>query len=193
MNPAQPAVPQASHEQLKLGLLTQSFSPARRAGARFAGWVGVAILGVALTQGACMQPPSRTARLTEAAREMNLAARFGRMDLAAEHAATGARDHFLKRRSEWGANIRVVDVELTGLNLKDKENAVVQVDVSWTKMTEGQLRMTRVGQQWQDREGSWQLVREKRVAGDFGLFGEPVNDVKSKPHGDVHFPTKTIR
>lgn len=146
-----------------------------------------------VTQAGCMQPPSRTARLTEAAREMNLAARFGRMDLAAEHAASGAKGHFLRRRAQWGNDIRVVDVELSGLSLKDDTNAVVQVDVAWTRMDEGQLRTTRVGQQWQDREGAWRLVREKRIAGDFGLFGEAVEDVQTKPHGDVHFPTKVIR
>ncbi|MEZ4370705.1 MAG: hypothetical protein R3B07_07760 [Polyangiaceae bacterium] len=169
-----------------------NLQPIRRTG--FKSVAGLLLLGaLSVTQGACMQPPSRTARLTEAAREMNLAARFGRMDLAAEHAATGARDHFLKRRSQWGNDIRVVDVELSGLSLKDDSNAVVQVDVAWTRMDEGQLRTTRVGQQWQDREGSWRLVREKRLAGDFGLFGEPIEDVETKPHGDVHFPTKVIR
>ncbi|MBX3185294.1 MAG: hypothetical protein KIT72_16525 [Polyangiaceae bacterium] len=152
-----------------------------------------ALLATLIPAAGCLQAPTRTARLTEAAREMNLATRFGRLDLAAEHTAAGARPHFLKRRADWGHDIRVVDVELTGMEMKDDENAVVQVDVAWTRMDEGHLRTTRVGQQWQDREGSWLLVRERRVSGDFGLFGEPVEEVQTAPRGDVHFPSKTIR
>lgn len=150
-------------------------------------------LGLSLFCG-CMQPPSNAARLTEAAREMNLAARFGRLDLAAEHTANGAREHFLKRRVQWGGDVRVVDVQLSGLDMKDDTNAVVHVDVAWMRMNEGELKVTRVGQQWQERKSGWRLVRERRVSGDLGLFGEPMAKTEPKaPSPDVHFPSKTIR
>lgn len=139
----------------------------------------------------CMPPPPG-ARAADAARELNLAARFGRMDIALERTAPGARSHFLTRRSDWGKGVRVVDVEVTGLEMQDKENALIYVDVSWVRIEEGSLRMTRLAQRWQDIAG-WQLVRERRAGGDLGLFGEAVVVLTPEPRGDVHFPSRTIR
>ncbi len=150
-------------------------------------------LALALGLGACFAPPSQSRRVTDAAREMNIAARFGRMDIAVEHAARGARQSFLERRADWGHNLRVLDVQLSGLKLKDLHHATVDVDISWERMNEAMLRQTRVAQLWRDTEkGGWQLVREKRVAGDIGLFGEEVEVLRPVQH-DVHFPSKTIR
>jgi hypothetical protein len=67
------------------------------------------------------------------------------------------------------------------------------VDFSWTRADEGTLRTTRVFQQWEATEGPWLLVREKRVGGDLGLFGEPVARLDATPRPDVQFPTKVIR
>lgn len=150
-------------------------------------------LVLALGLGACFAPPSQSQRVMDAAREMNVAARFGRMDIAVEHAARGARESFLKRRAEWGHNLRVLDVQLSGLSLKDRHHALVHVDISWERMNESQLRRTRVAQFWRDTDkGGWQLVREKRVAGDFGLFGENVEVLRPAPR-NAYFPSTTIR
>lgn len=155
--------------------------------------LGAPALALALGLGACFAPPTQSRRVTDAAREMNIAARFGRMDIAVEHAARGARQSFLERRADWGHNLRVLDVQLSGLSLKDEHHASVHVDISWERMNEGMLRQTRVAQLWRDTEkGGWQLVREKRIAGDFGLFGENV-EVLHPEHRDAHFPSKTIR
>lgn len=140
-----------------------------------------------------MAPASPAQRVTDAARELNLAARFGRMDLAVSRTADGARDHFLNRRSSWGKEVRVVDVELAGLDMSTATDAQIFVDISWVKMSEGVLRTTRLAQTWRDDEGGWRLVREKRVAGDLGLLGEPMLPAALTPHGDVHFPSRTIR
>jgi hypothetical protein len=150
-------------------------------------------LAAALWLVGCFAPPTHTQRLTDAARELNLAARFGRMDIAASHAARGARETFLQRRSQWGRDVRVIDVALTSLALDETEqHALITVDVAWTRIDEGSLRNTQVAQVWRDEEGTWQLTRERRVAGDIGLFGEPVQVVRP-PSPDVHFESKTIR
>lgn len=142
----------------------------------------------------CMTPPSPSQRVADAARELNMAARFGRMDVAMGHTSSGARDHFVRRRGEWGKEVRVVDFELAGLEMSDADHAVVVVDISWVRLREGTLRGTRVAQTWKNGdEGGWRLVREKRVAGDVGLFGEPVVVLHPRQSGDVHFPSKTIR
>ena len=152
-----------------------------------------ALFAVAFLAGlaSCMAPPSQSQRVTESAREMNLATRFGRMDLALTHTAKGAGQSFIERRTEWGKRVRIVDVELAGLSMKDELNATVQVDVSWVWVDDDTLRSTRIAQQWRD-DGGWHLVREQRMAGELGLFGEPVMTTRTET-ADVQFPSKTIR
>lgn len=142
--------------------------------------------------GGCLAPPSQSQRVTDSARELNLATRFGRLDIALGHAAKGARESFIERRTEWGKSIRIVDVELAGLAMKDELNATVQVDVSWVRVNDDTLRTTRLAQAWRD-DGGWHLVREQRMAGDLGLFGESVPKTDVASPRDVQFATKVIR
>lgn len=146
-----------------------------------------------LLAGACVAPQTPAAKAVETARELNTATRFGRMDIAMEHVSSTARGHFLERRAKWGGQIRVVDLELGGMNMPEKDKAIVFVNVAWMRMNEGTLRSTRLMQRWENDKG-WKLVREKRASGDIGLFGEPVIVLKPKTAGrDVHFPSRTIR
>ena len=156
------------------------------------------VLGIflALALGGCMAPVSPASRVTDAARELNLACRFGRMDVALGHTSPGARNHFLERRAQWGKSIRILDVELSGLRISDPAKAVLHVDVAWVRDNESSMRSTRVAQIWQDRDedGGWRLVREQRVSGDWGLFGEtPPPAPAAAPARDVQFPTRVIR
>lgn len=129
----------------------------------------------------------------ESARELNLAARFGRMDLAVEHTSATGRQTFLDRRRTWGEQIRVVDVNLGSLNVKDPEHAEIVVQYAWTRMDEGVLRTTSVTQFWRNPDyGGWQLEREQQSGGDPGLFGERVAQASVEPRGDVHFPTRSL-
>ena len=156
--------------------------------------LGIAILTCALSLGlgACMIPPPASEKATDAARELNLAARFGRIDIAAGRAASEARADFIQRRATWGGMIRVVDVELAGMTMPDSDHAVFQVDYSWMRVDEDTLRSTRVSQRWSSLKGAWALESEKRVAGDVGLFGEHV-DVLRPAQRDTQFATKVIR
>jgi hypothetical protein len=133
--------------------------------------------------------------VTDVAREVNTAARFGRMDLALEHTAEGARRHFQKHRADWGNAVRVLDFELSSLSMKDQENATVLVDIQWMRVDEDTLHVTRVEQSWRGatEDKGWTLVRERRAGGDLGLFGERVARVEAPTHGDVQFASKTIR
>lgn len=146
-----------------------------------------------LLYGSACGVPSVSERVTDAARNLNVAARFGRMDIAVDHTAEAARQNFLSRRAAWGHTIRIVDVELAGMEMPDNTRAKIQVDYSWTRVSEGVLRTTRVAQDWEDTGTGWKLVREKRVQGDLGLFGEPVATASSEPHQDVQFATKVIQ
>jgi hypothetical protein len=86
-----------------------------------------------------------------------------------------------------------VDVELASMTMPDGDHAEIQVDYAWTRIDEGVLRTTRVAQNWEDVGGGWKLVRERRLQGDLGLFGEPSPKPETGPHPDVHFATKTIQ
>jgi hypothetical protein len=148
-------------------------------------------LAIAFGLAACMAPPTQAQRATDAARELNLATRFSRMDLALGGTSKGAQQAFLERRAEWGKNIRIVDIELAGLAMSDETHATIQVDVSWVRVNDDTLRVTRIMQAWLD-DGGWHLTREQRMAGEIGLFGEPVNLTPATPH-DVQFQSVTIR
>jgi hypothetical protein len=147
---------------------------------------------VLLVLASCLAVPSASERATDAARELNVAARFGRMDIAMGLTSGAARKNFLSRRGEWGRSVRIVDVELSSMTMPDGDHAEIHVDYSWTRVDEGVLRTTRIAQHWEDMGGGWKLVREKRLLGDLGLFGEPLPNARSEPHPDVQFATKTI-
>ncbi len=138
-------------------------------------------------------PPSRGTLLNDAARDMNLAARFGRIDLAAQRTAKEAREHFLERRAAWGRDLRIVDVEVASVQLQGEDSADVHVDVAWVRNNEGVLRSTRLAQLWRDGDGDWMMERERRVAGDLGLFGEVVPVAPTRRPVDHQFPTRVIR
>ncbi|HET9954071.1 MAG TPA: hypothetical protein VFQ61_06190 [Polyangiaceae bacterium] len=144
--------------------------------------------------GGCVLPPSASERAADAAREVNVASRFGRMDRAMELTSTGLRSSFLQHRAAWGKDIRIFDVELVALQLPSKDRALAEVEYSWTRTRETELRSTRVAQEFHDPGGGFRLVRERRIAGDKGLFAEPGAGPSSsaKASGDVQFATKVI-
>jgi hypothetical protein len=150
----------------------------------------VSLAAAALT--GCMTPPSPAERVTDAAMELNLAARFGQLDVAVARTQKAQRPDFLKRHAAWGQSLRIVDVEMASLTLPEPDRAVVLVDYAWIRNNEGTMRATRVEQHWKDDAG-WHLVRERRAAGDIGLLGEPVPETTAPPPTDKHFATRTIR
>ena len=153
---------------------------------RSVGWL---LAGVLV---ACMPSQVPAREVSDVARDLNLATRFGRMDVAAEHTSEGHRQKFLDSRASWGTEVRVVDVELSQLHVPDAETAEVIVDVSWVRMNEGLLRSTRIHQDWENPGGGWRLSAERRIGGDVGLLGE--NVVVLRPEArDAQFPTKVIR
>ena len=151
----------------------------------------LALLAVAWA--GCMGPIPPSEKVNEAARDLNVNSRFGDVGGLAGMTAPAYRDVFLSRRTEWGNMVRVVDVELAGMTMKDNSHASVSVDFSWTRVDQGTLQMTRVLQEWEDTSGDWQLVREKRYSGALGLFGEKLPEVTHEPRRDVQFTTTVLR
>lgn len=138
----------------------------------------------------CM-PPTPAQKATEAARELNMAARWGNMPEALGRTAPKERNAWSNRHKDWHGDVRIVETELTGLNMKDATHATVHVDVSWTFSDDPTLRITRLKQEWSDAEGKWVMLSEEQVEGDIGLFGEEVK--KAEKPRDKHFPSRVIR
>jgi len=137
-------------------------------------------------------------RLQEAATELNVNTRFGRMEMATESVAPNARDAFMERRRAWGGDIRVADYELAGVRVKETETeAETFVKVAWYRIDQGDLRNTTLKQSWKSFKGDWKLVDEVRKDGDAGLLNEQAaisNAQTSAPPGAVkpaaaQFPT----
>jgi len=149
---------------------------------RLGTWLSAVALGVAWVLAGCYAPPSVTQRVSDAARDLNLAARFGDLEGAAALAAPAVRAEFLARRALWGGEIRILDVELQGLRVDEAAaRAFVEVNVSWMRTSESALRVTRIAQVWRERDGDWLLTQEERVAGDVGVFGEPIEVPADEP------------
>jgi hypothetical protein len=114
------------------------------------------------------------------------------MDIALEAVAPAFREDFVRRHAHWGETVRIFDVELVGLSMKDASNATVLVDLSWAQSSSSTLMRTRVEQKWADQGKGWALRSEKRLTGDLGLFGEAaLPQPEARP--DVHFPTRTLK
>jgi hypothetical protein len=122
----------------------------------------------------CIAPPTSADRLTDAAYEMNMATRFGRMDVALSYIGPKARKQFVATHAPWGRAIRIADLEFAGVDMPNKDEATVLVHVSWQRIDESTLRTTSILQTWKELEDSgWLIVDEKRVGGDSGLVDAP--------------------
>jgi hypothetical protein len=142
--------------------------------------VGLAFSSVVLL-GCPIGHQSGPARAQEAATELNVNTRFGRMELASERVAPAAREAFLARRKAWGGNVRVADYELAGFHMKGENDAEMLVKVAWYRLDQGDLHITTLKQKWHDFKGDWRLVDESRAEGDVGLIGETAPASESSP------------
>lgn len=138
---------------------------------------------------ACATQTSGLARAQEAAQEMNLNTRFGRMELAVENVAPETREEFVSHRRAWGNKLRIADTEMAGLRKVADENVEVLVRVAWFRMADQDLKVTTLKQKWHDFKGDWKLVSETRLEGDIGLIGEPVAEAPPQPREHAQFPT----
>jgi hypothetical protein len=137
---------------------------------RSAGALRIAAIWIAMTAaissglGACLPSQVPARQVSEVARDLNLAARFGRMDVAAEHTSEAHRQRFLESRADWGHDVRVVDIELAQLDVPDSERAEVVVDVSWVRVDEGLLRPGRwlAAQRRRTNRRGFRIARRKR-------------------------------
>jgi hypothetical protein len=141
----------------------------------------------------CAAAPNGIAKAQDAAQELNVNARFGRMEMAIERVAPQARDEFIAHRKGWGGKLRIADIEMAGLRPKGESAIEVNVRVAWYRIEDQELRVTTLHQDWQDVNGEWKLVGEQRADGEIGLIGEQVVvDAPTTPRARAQFPTIRI-
>jgi hypothetical protein len=138
----------------------------------FRPFVLAACAALCLAATGCPAPLSRSARAQDAAQEMNLQARFGRIAVALDRVAPKERDAFTRRHKAWGSNVRISDHEMAGMRLTGDEDAEVSVREAWFRPDENEMRMTTIRQKWHDHKGEWLLVSEERADGDVGLLDD---------------------
>src|SRR5260221_8220138 len=97
---------------------------------------------------AACTPISATQVLTDTAWNMAEAERFGRMDIVVDQVAPSKREAFIAEHAEWGGNIRIVDLEYSGMRLLDQAHADVTLTLAWQRLDEASLRSTPVKQKW---------------------------------------------
>jgi len=141
---------------------------------------------------ACIGNLTPSQRAQDAAIDLTTAARFGRMDIAIERVSRDDRERFVQQHAAWGGAIRIVDCDMLGLKITDKDHAQAVVSVSWHRVDESEMRMTQIVQHWKDHRGAWLLESEERAAGDVGLLGEAATVMR--PHSQsFQFESITIR
>lgn len=129
----------------------------------------------------CLPPANPSQLLADSAFDMNVATRFGRMDVALEHVGDDARESFARTHARWGRDVRVVDIELLSLGMKGNDQADVSVSVAWQRPDDANIRTTQLAQRWQDGRGGWRMTSEKRQSGDLGLLDDRPKTAASAP------------
>lgn len=121
---------------------------------------------------ACGAIPSSGAKLQEASQELNVNARFGRMEMAVQYVSAKEREEWARHHKWWGGKIRIADSEMAGTRIITDGEADVSVKVAWYRPDEQELHVSVIKQKWKDVNGEWKLVAEALLEGDPGLLGD---------------------
>ena len=133
------------------------------------------LAAAALLEVACGGMLSAAGKAQEAAQNLNMDARLGRLEFCLEHVDPKLREKYTKVHTGWGKKLRIVDSEITSFKMgKDDDAADLDVQVSWYRPETGDLHITVLHQKWKTYSGDWFLASEDRVDGDTGLLGEHV-------------------
>jgi hypothetical protein len=116
---------------------------------------------------------------------MNVATRFGRMDIALPYVAAEAQPQFARHHAAWGSTLRVVDLDLVGIRAMGPDAVAVDLVVTWHPVNEMTIRQSQITQRWLLEQDDWRMVEEQRVGGDPGLFPSSSPGQASQPRSDA--------
>jgi hypothetical protein len=138
------------------------------------------LLAVVVAAG-CGLPPSPAERLAFTAHELNSAMRFGHLGLALDRVSEDEREDYARRHASWHRELRIVDVEVLGVQMLTPFTAEVQVGIGWHRQNETTMRTTTLAQKWTQGKDGWELSEELRSGGAPGLFPIPKKSRKRRP------------
>ncbi|NUP09938.1 MAG: hypothetical protein HOW73_28150 [Polyangiaceae bacterium] len=152
----------------------------------------------ALSLVACMPPQMPSDKLTDAAYGIVEAARFGRMDIVLQTVEPTQQEAYADAHSDWGGDIRILDIEYGGARLVAPDKAVVLMTVAWQRLDESILRSTALKQTWTLGGERWAIREEVVAGGDKKLLKEPMpkndattpKDEAAKPKVGAAEPSK---
>jgi hypothetical protein len=105
----------------------------------------------------------------------------------------------MRRQAAWGNGVRILDIEFAGMNALADDEAEMFVNVSWLQAADANIKVTQLRQRWKDERDGWFVQEEKRVSGDYGLFGDkgpqPAKTAEppAPPSRQAHYKTRVIR
>jgi hypothetical protein len=92
------------------------------------------------------------------------------MDIAADSVIAEAKTDFGKRHRAWGRDVRIVDLEVEGVQMLTSDAAEVDLIVSWHRIDDPTIQTTNVAQRWTQTSSDWKLAEETIAGGAKGLF-----------------------
>jgi hypothetical protein len=103
--------------------------------------------------------------LAESIRSYNDGVRWGRYAIAATRIPAADRSQFADEMDERGKDLRITDYDVIRVDQVAKNEAKVQIKISWYLDSVGTLHETHAMQTWERHAKTWFMVEEKRVRG----------------------------
>ena len=120
--------------------------------------------GAAWLLAGCLAGASSRDRLMEAVYDYNDAVRWGQANAATAYLPPEARAQFVARHRI--PDLQLADYELLQIDMaKDKEHALVVVEVTWMLRSDGLCRQSSFEQNWEQHDRRWSLAKERQVGG----------------------------
>lgn len=129
----------------------------------------------ALVAGCLSATQQRQDNLMRVARSFNDDWRWGRWEAMAAVMPREDAAAFRARVTALQKELQLADFEVLQVNFaSDAESATVTARFEWYLKRDPTVRDTTIEEQWEHRDGLWQVVKLRRVQGDrFGLVTEP--------------------
>ena len=133
------------------------------------------------TMAGCIGNLTPIQRAQDAANEFTTATRFGRMDMALERVSREDREAFVRRHAAWGTTVRIVDCDILGVRLTDREHAEVTLAVSWQRVDESEMRVTHLAQHWDAGQQALMVHRPSFAGRVFPSWRAPSGRTNASP------------
>lgn len=109
---------------------------------------------------------SATENLTDSVRLYNDGVRWQRWENAASYLPPKERSKWVDDEDALGKDLRITEYDVVRIDPKGEKTAMVQVKMSWYRLTEATVHETHAMQTWERRGKDWLMVDQTRERGD---------------------------